>query len=183
MEKLSKLLRSFLLLFTNEQIADSKEQNNIINSLFHWVKKRNDPIQNTNRIKIGDVYFFYFGLNLLPTMSYRHMGIVISKSSKYLYVLPITGYKSDNNIFKLNIEHVLMKVQNFEFLTKDSVVKLKDVRCIAVNAIDFKTDLVGKIDVNGEFFKLIKRKCFESIFNEYAYELDKLKEQRDLLKK
>ena len=116
-------------------------------------------------------------------MSYRHMGIVISKSSKYLYVLPITGYKSDNNIFKLNVEHVLMKVQNFEFLTKDSVVKLKDVRCIAVNAIDFKTDLVGKIDVNGEFFKLIKRKCFESIFNEYAYELDKLKEQRDLLKK
>lgn len=182
-EKLSTLLRKFLLLFTNPKICNAKERNNIINGLNHWLNKRSAGIRSITNIKIGDVYYFEYGLNILPMMSYQHMGIVMAKNTDYLYVLPITSYIGSIHSSRMyhpslnkikNSDFFLMKSNEFSFLTKDSIAKTRDLRCVVGQSINDSIGLVGHIDITSDFFVNLKEVCFKTLFNDISFEMEKL---------
>lgn len=187
-----KLFYKFSSLFYNEITSDiegnftretnEKEKNNIMNSLLSWFNSRKRDVQFVKNRNIGDVFFYSFGLNPLPSISYRHMGIIVAKTKKYLYVIPITTYNESIHAKAyhpslsnpINSEFYLMKTSEFNFLSNDSVAKVKDLRCVTpLN----EQERVGSVDVNSVFFKNIKNSLFETILGDYSFEYKKMKEK------
>lgn len=173
------LMQRMSSLFLSDRIID-KERKNIIETLLHWLQNRQRSYETLADVKIGDVYLFSFGLNSLPTMAYYHMGIVIAKTKKYLYVLPITFYndKFHKNAYHHTLkneyinEYHLMKSEDFVFLEHDSVVKTMDIRC--VSGLDIIGEKLGNVDSHSQFFLDIYEVGFATIFCDYRYQLYKM---------
>lgn len=139
--------------------------------------KSDDPLYN-HSFKVGEIFLFRFGLNIMPEMSFSHMGIVIAKNGSYLYVLPIMSYKESysnayhpvTNNKNYDRNYYLMKSDEFDFLDHDSILKLTDLRTVSKKrAIKFTGH---RININSEFFKTITYMANQVHFPDVLYRIE-----------
>jgi signal peptidase I len=170
--------------------ATEDEVNRYSESDIYWTKNKSAPYVN-RKIRKGDIYQFEFGKNYVPEMSYEHRGMVIGKSGRLVYVLPIFSYNPqkyineppchiiDNPNGKSN--YYLMKKSEFSFLDHDSLIKLNDIR--TVSSLRIKYSQSSRIDPNTDTYKFIERNTFIKYFANIAYDFKAIEEERDMLKK
>lgn len=167
--------------------VNEDELNRISESDIFWAKNKNDTFINRT-IKKGNIYQFEFGKNFIPEMSYEHRGLVIGKSNKLLYVLPIYTYdnlKHKNCYHPIDNPHsksdfFLLKKQEFRFLKKDSVLKLNDIRTVSIKRIKYSYNY--RININSNTFKNIEKMVFIKYFPNIAFEYNKIIEENQELK-
>ena len=145
--------------------------------------KRNKQFKTGDKIKRGEVYQFEFGKNNAPEISYEHRGLVIGVDSRLLHVLPIFSFNprksehqnahhaTENHNPKSNF--FLLKSSDFDFIRRDSVLKLNDLRTISVNRMQYKHD--GRIDINSKAYAEIESLVIQKYFHQFFYEHMKLK--------
>lgn len=159
------------------------EVKKIADSDLQWINKRNSNFPFPKTYNIGDVVYIEFGKNITPEISYLHMGIVLYRKGKYLYVVPITT-KNMNNKGHINAYHavdksknydkcfILMKKNEFGFLDHDSVVKANDLRSISIKRA---TVIKGTIKENTTFFNTIIEMTLRNILPDVHFELNELR--------
>lgn len=147
-----------------------------------WAQNKNKNLI-PRTVKKGSIYQFEFGKNYIPEMSYEHRGLVIGISGKLLYVLPIcscnyskkehqsayhplTNPQSKSNYF-------LLKKDEFNFLKRDSVLKLNDIRTVSTARIKYKQNN-GFLNPSSDTYKQIEKIVFTKYFQNFAYEHEKL---------
>lgn len=155
-----------------------------------WAENRSGNFVN-RQIKKGDIFQFEFGKNYIPEMSYEHRGLVIGKSGKLLYVLPICTYRSSNPDHKNayhpidnpdpSSKYYILKQTEFQFLTHDSVLKLDDLRTVSAKRIKYQQH--GSINNTSDIYKNIERMCLRKCFPQFSYELDALNQENAKLQK
>lgn len=179
---------------TNEAIIESKIGSDEIHrfsiSDLRWVDNKSRSFRN-KVIKKGEIYQFEFGKNYIPEMSYEHRGLVIGIKQKLLYVLPIFSY---NHHKHMDVYHpvdypdsksnlFLLKSNEFSFISRDSVLKLNDLRTVSVNRILYQQK--GRIDPDSDTYKKIEnltlQKYFPVFYYEYKQNLQTIKELREQL--
>lgn len=154
-----------------------KNLNYTINNQFRPLFPKNSPLKN-HQFKRGEVCNFNFGVNIAPEMSLDHMGIVISESHSFLYVLPICSkterhknayHPIDNNGLHnkdCDKSFYLMKPQEFSFLKHDSVLNLLDLKSISKKRT---IKVITKLDINSDFFKYITEYSAKNIFTDNIF--------------
>lgn len=179
---------------TNEAIIESKIGSDEIHrfsiSDLRWVDNKSRSFRN-KVIKKGEIYQFEFGKNYIPEMSYEHRGLVIGIKQKLLYVLPFFSY---NHHKHMDVYHpvdypdsksnlFLLKSNEFSFISRDSVLKLNDLRTVSVNRILYQQK--GRIDPDSDTYKKIEnltlQKYFPVFYYEYKQNLQTIKELREQL--
>ncbi len=118
-------------------------------------------------------------------MSYEHRGLVIGVSGKLLYVLPICTWNSsipehvaayhpiDNPASKSN--YFLLKQTEFPFLTRDSVLKLNDIRTVSMARIKYRQKN-GWMDPNSQTYRTIEELVLKKYFFAHAYAHEQLQQ-------
>ena len=149
-----------------------------------WAANKQRPLPNRTPKK-GYVYQFEFGKNFIPEMSYEHRGLVIGVSGKLLYVLPICTWNSsipehvaayhpiDNPASKSN--YFLLKQTEFPFLTRDSVLKLNDIRTVSMARIKYR-QRNGWMDPNSQTYRTIEELVLKKYFFAHAYAHEQLQQ-------
>lgn len=137
----------------------------------------------------GDICWIEFGNNLTPEMSYQHMGIVMKKENRYLYVFPITTYDisrdGHSNAFhridnpNSTSRFMLLKASEYSFLEHDSVVKIEELRLVSLKRVISKC---GTIDILSDDFQFIMSSSLKQLFPTIDYELNLVKKENSLLK-
>ena len=185
-----KFTKSIQKLSQTALVATNDELDRFSESDIFWSQNRSREFIN-RKISKGDIFQFEFGKNYIPEMSYEHRGLVIGKSDKLLYVLPICTYHSNNtehahayhpidNPNSLS-KYFLLKQTEFQFLTHDSVLKLDDLRTVSVKRIKYQHR--GSIKNTSDTYKNIERMCFRKCFPQFSYEFDVLNQENEKLKK
>lgn len=130
-------------------------------------------------VQKGQVCQFEFGNNIFPEMSFEHRGLIMGQSKNLLYVLPICTYNRkykehkeafhlvDNNTkeSKKSICY-LIKKNEFSFISRDSVIKLDDLKSISKNRLIYNQ---GKMDINSDIFKSIEAKVIQRFFQDFYF--------------
>ncbi len=170
--------------------ATSDELDRFSESDIFWSQNRSGNFINRT-ISKGDIFQFEFGKNYIPEMSYEHRGLVIGKSDKLLYVLPICTYRSNNTEHRQayhpidnpisSSKYFLLKKTEFQFLTHDSVLKLDDLRTVSVKRIKYQHR--GSINNKSDTYKNIERMCFRKCFPQFSFAFDSLNQENEKLKK
>lgn len=183
-------IKSISLLNQLTLSSSEEEINRYSESDIHWATNKGKTTIN-REIKKGNIYQFEFGKNYIPEMSYEHRGLVIGKSGKLIFVLPIFSYNKANFGDKLPVHlidnpnsksnYYLLKRDEFSFLNRDSVIKLNDIR--TVSPLRIKYSYPERIDPDSSTYKLIEKKTFEKYFGNIAYEYNQLKKEIDILSK
>lgn len=152
-----------------------------------WITNKGKEYR-TEKIKKGQIYQFEFGKNFAPEMSYEHRGLIIGVKNKLLYVLPIFSYNPEK--YK-DIYHptdfpdsksdvYLLKKSEFNWIKRDSVLKLNDIRTVSVNRILYRHE--GSINPASEIYKGIEVLVLKKYFAEFYYEFENNKKDLELLK-
>ena len=152
-----------------------------------WITNKGKEYR-TEKIKKGQIYQFEFGKNFAPEMSYEHIGLIIGVKNKLLYVLPIFSYNPEK--YK-DIYHptdfpdsksdvYLLKKSEFNWIKRDSVLKLNDIRTVSVNRILYRHE--GSINPASEIYKGIEVLVLKKYFAEFYYEFENNKKDLELLK-
>jgi len=174
-------------------ISDNKILDNLkrlsISEKF-WVKatKQNNFPFSSN-FQTGDIVSIDYGKNIIPEMSFIHMGLIVRAKGKYLYTLPITTLSINNpahtsayhpvlnpNGFR---EFALMPASEFPFLAHDSVIKLNDIKTVSTKRFKRK---ISHINPNNDFFKKITTMAFSQTYPNLFGEYINLHKENSLLK-
>jgi hypothetical protein len=168
------------------QLSGKDELKRFSKSDEHWAIKKTKRLSNST-VKKGDVCQFEFGKNYDPEMSYEHRGLIIGVNKKLLYVLPIFSYDrtahtdvyhpADNPNEKSDL--YLLKNTEFDFIKHDSVLKLNDIRSISINRKLYAHK--GRMDINGDMYKMIENLVIQKYFYSFFYEHRKLTESYEKL--
>ena len=131
------------------------------------------------------MYYFEFGKNFSPEMSYSHMGLIIGVKSETLHVLPICSYKPGKAQHRQAFHPVknpdsksdlyILENSVHSFLKHDSVLSLNDIKTISKNRK--MSGLIGAIDVNSETYAIIEDLVIEKYFKGFHFQSRKLKEK------
>ncbi|UXC68620.1 type II toxin-antitoxin system PemK/MazF family toxin [Limosilactobacillus vaginalis] len=104
----------------------------------------------------GKIYFTELGENIGYEINRPHPALVISKNqynkTGTVIIAPLSSGKIRNHKHILGCQYIL-RARNYNYLAKDSVVKLDQMRCISVNRL---INYRGKI--SDEDMKAIKRR-------------------------
>ncbi|MCL1903159.1 MAG: hypothetical protein FWF94_01930 [Oscillospiraceae bacterium] len=155
------------------RMENSDELRRFSLSDYRWA---NEKLLNNSNISLvkGEVCLFDFGKNHFPEMSYEHKGLVVGLGKCLLYVLPICSYRDDKephrNAYCENNKNEdsdfwLLKCDDFDFITHDSVLSLRDLRTISSKRFIKKYNT--SIDINGIMFKTIERIIFKNYFYDF----------------
>lgn len=187
---MKKYIKAISELNTLTLSAKEDEVNRYSESDIYWVKNKTGKYVN-RIIKKGDIFQFEFGKNYVPEMSYEHRGMVIGTSGRLVYVLPIFSYDATKYVNKPpchivdnpmgKSDYYLLKKSEFPFLAHDSLVKLNDIR--TVSSLRIKYSHSSRIAPNTDTYKFIEKNTFSKYFGNFAYEYEKIKEERDTIKK
>lgn len=141
----------------------------IINSDLFWISNFRSSGYKGD-ISVGDIFYFEFGKNIYPEMSYEHRGLIIGKSNSLLYVLPIYSYHQSMDLI-INSELVLkLSPTDHPFIEHDSVLSLHDLCPLSKARI--KSVKIGEIDPSSEIYKYITERTMRNIFPALNYELN-----------
>lgn len=148
-----------------------------------WCQDRNAGRRKWT-IKKGEVYQFEFGKNFVPEMSYEHRGLVIGVNKKMLYVLPIFSYDGSKKDHKEAVHYTdnpnsksdlyLLKASENSFITRDSVLKLNDLRSISINRILYQQNQ-GRMDITSDTYKMIESLVLRKYFQQHCFEYECMK--------
>lgn len=159
-------------------IADafsSDELDRFSKSDYRWADNRSKQFRHRT-VKKGEIYQFEFGKNFQPEMSYEHRGLVIGVKKKLLYVLPIFSYnptKHPDVYHPIDFpdsksDMFLLKNSDFSFISRDSVLKLNDIRTVSVNRILYQQS--GVISPSSDTYKKIEELVLQKYFPGFMYE-------------
>lgn len=160
-----------------ENAFNADELDRFSKSDFRWVINKGKPFRQKS-VKKGEIYQFEFGKNYTPEMSYEHLGLVIGVKQKLLYVLPIFSYDphkhpdiyhpKDHPDSKSNM--FLLKNHEFPFISRDSVLKLNDIRTVSVNRILYQQK--GRLSPDSDTYKQIEHLTLQKYFPSFYHDFE-----------
>jgi len=163
---------------TNEAVItnafSSDELDRFSKSDYRWADNRFKQFRHRT-VKKGEIYQFEFGKNFQPEMSYEHRGLVIGVKQKLLYVLPVFSYNPSKHpdvyhpvdFPTSKSDMYLLKSNEFSFISRDSVLKLNDIRTVSVNRILYQQN--GVIPPSSDTYKNIEQLVLQKYFPGFLY--------------
>lgn len=172
----------------NKLIIDSKvtedELGRLSASDCHWADARCQSFRSKSAAA-GDVYQFEFGKNYAPEMSYEHRGLVLRANNKLLYVVPICSYDSskhkdvyhptENPNQRANF--YLLKNTEYDFISRDSVIKLNDLRSVSIKRILYQHN--GRLETDEPVFIEIRDMVFARCFPFIHFKYHKMEQEQE----
>ena len=175
-------LSNFSKFFSTTEKYDTKNINQINNAITKWTNSHKNI--KIHSYKPGDIYKIEFGLAYEPEMGFEHRAVILGKSDKLYYVVPITTYNKNNPLYSNayhpienpngNKKYYLIKQSEYpRFLDHDSIIKCNDIKTVSYKR--FANKKLGYIE--SDDFEEILNTIYQNVFITIDY---KTKQQMKL---